>query len=141
MDMKMSSEHNEDVLLHHVILPRVLPQKKTPRLYETEFNLMKIMVTNVKNLAQYIPSKTVELFERLHRVHMMCTKENISEEIKALQPGDTFAMFVRLQHTGLMIHVPSTENVNNVQNVIVSTIPNLHPVEIYSHESDFEVIS
>lgn len=49
-------------------------------------------------------------------------------------------MFVRLQHTGIMIHVPSNEEIDNVKNVIVSTIPTIHPGEIYSHDSDYEVI-
>lgn len=140
VDMKLSYEHDEDVLLHHVILPRVLPQEKSPRLYETEMDLMVKMVENVKNLVKFLPPKTFELFQCLHRVHMMHTKENISNEIKTLKPGDTFAMFVRMQCTGLMIHVPLTENVDDVQNVVVSTIPNLHPDEIYNHDSDFEVI-
>lgn len=139
--MKLTIKHDEDVLLHHVILPRVLPQEKSPHLYDVEFNLMIKMVQNVEDLAEFIPPKTVELFQRLHRVHTMCTKETISREINALQPGDTFAMFVRLQYSGFMIHVPLNENVNDVQNVIVSTIPNLHPDEIYNHETDYEVFS
>lgn len=135
----MREIRNEDVLLDHVILPRVLPQTKTPNLYETEFDLMKKMVENVENLSNFIPTKTVEMFQRLKRVHEMRTKEDISKEINALCPGDTFAMFVRFQHTGFMIHVPSTEAINNVRNVVVSTIPNLHPDQVYESNGDFEV--
>lgn len=54
--------------------------------------------------------------------------------------GDTFAMFVRLQHTGIMIHVPSNEKIGDIKNVIVSTIPTIHPGVIYDHDSDYEVI-
>ena len=139
MGLKKSFEPGDDELLHHVILPRVLPQQKSPRLYKTEMDLLMKMVQNVENLKEFLPAKTVEFFQRLHRVHAICTKENISREISALQPGDTFAMFVRLQHTALMIHVPLNEQINNVQNVIVSTLSNLHPDEIYKHDSDFEV--
>lgn len=140
VDMTLSYEHKEDVLLHHVVLPRYLPQERSPNLYDVELDLMSKMAKNVEDLSDFIPSKTVELFQRLQRVHTMCTKETISREINALQPGDTFAMFVRLQHTGFMVHVPKTETVDNVQNVIVSTIPNLHPVDIYQHDTDYEVI-
>lgn len=124
-----------DVILHHVLLPRVLPQEKSPKLYEVELNLMTQMVKNVVNLVKCgIPSKTVELFRSLHEVHMKCNKENISKAINSLQPGDTFAMFVRLQHTGIMIYKKDS------QNIIVSTIPSLHPEKIYKHDSDYEVI-
>lgn len=138
--MELSIAHNEDELLEHIILPRILPQEKSSMLYKTELELMKKMVENVENMADIIPLKTVELFQRMQRVHMICEKGNVSQEINALRPGDTFAMFVRLQHTAIMIHVPSNEKINDVQNVIVSTIPTLHPGEIYKHDSDFEVI-
>lgn len=141
VDMKLSSDPNQDDLLYHVILPRVLPQEKSPRsLYHTELDLMLKMVANVEDLSDSIPLKTVELFQRLRRVHMTLTKENISREIKDLNPGDTLAMFVRFQHTGLMIHVPMNEQCDDIKNVIVSTIPNLHPNEIYKHYTDFKVI-
>ncbi|XP_031635809.1 uncharacterized protein LOC116348812 isoform X2 [Contarinia nasturtii] len=138
VDMEMNNVRDEDVLLDHIILPRVLPQTKPRYLYDTEIDLMKKMVKNVEKMSEFIPRKTVEMFQRLQRVHMMLTKENISKEINELCPGDTFAMFVRFQHTGFMIHVPSTEAINNVQNVIVSTIPNLHPDQVYKHDTDFE---
>lgn len=73
---------------------------------------------------------------------MTCTKENIAHEINKLRPGDTFAMFVRMQHTVLMIHVPLNESSDDVQNVIVSTFSwNLHPGQTNNHESVFEVNS
>lgn len=138
--MEMSNKRAYDELLEHIILPRILPQEKSSKLYETEHELMSTMVKNVECMANVIPSKTVEFFQRLHRVHMICSKENISREINSLNPGDTFALFVRLQHTAIMIHVPSNEKINDVKNVIVSTIPTLHPGEIYKHDSDYEVI-
>lgn len=54
--------------------------------------------------------------------------------------GDTFAMFVRQQHTGIMIHVPSNEKIDDINNVIVSTIPAIRPSVVYNHNSDYEVI-
>lgn len=139
VNMKLNSEHDHDDLLYHVILPRVLPQEKSTSLYKTECDLMLKMVANVESLTDFIPPKTLELFQRLYRVHTTCTKESISREIRDLRPDDTFAMFVRFQHTGFMIHVPSDEKENDVKNVIVSTISNLHPDEIYKHYTDFEV--
>lgn len=131
----------QDLLMHHIVLPRILPQQKSPHLNQTEHDLMKDMVETVKNLSSWIPSKTVEMFNRLYKVHTECTSENVSTQINELEPGDTFAMFVRFQRCAIMIHVPPEERVNNVQHVIVATIPgSLHPSEIYEHESDIEVI-
>lgn len=85
--MKLAKRHKEDELLEHIILPRILPQEKSPKLYDTELDLMRKMVEVVENTANVIPTKTVELFQRLHSVHMNCTKENISQTINALRPG------------------------------------------------------
>lgn len=138
--MRLAVKHDEDELLDHIVLPRVLPQEKSSKLYGTELDLMRRMVENIECMAHVIPPKTVELFQRLHRVHMVRTKENVAQEINDLRPGDTFAMFIRLQHTAIMIHVPSNEKIDDVQNVIVSTIPTLQPDTIYKHDSDFNVI-
>lgn len=141
--MELAIKNVEDELLEHIILPRVLPQEKSRKLYDTEMSLMNKMVENVETMAHVIPAKTVELFQRLHSVHMDRTKENVSRHINNLHPGDTFAMFVRFQHTALMIYVPPNENdVDDVKNVIVSTITNLHPDEIYNDKPgiDFMVI-
>lgn len=134
VNMKLCFQHDEDVLLHHVILPRVLPQEESESLYQTEIDLMRKMVKTVKDLDTFLPSKTVEFFERLERTHLQCTKENISHEINELRPGDTFAIFMSFERTTFMIHVPLDGHNNDVQNVIVSTFP------IYMQENDFEVI-
>lgn len=143
VDVDMNSDPNlteHDSLMQHIILPRKLPQKKSPYLYATEFEIMNQMVKTVESLSSWIPPKTVEMFQRLQRVHSECTPETISNEINALQPGDTFAMFVRFQFCAFMIHVPKKEQVNDVQNVIVASIPgSLHPSEIYKHDSDIKV--
>lgn len=140
VSMRLAVKHDEDELLDHIVLPRVLPQEKSSKLYETELDLMRRMVENIESMAHVIPPKTVELFQRLHRVHMVRTKDNVAQEINDLRPGDTFAMFIRLQHTAIMIHVPSNEKIDDVQNVIVSTIPTLQPDKIYKHDSDLNVI-
>lgn len=138
-DMRSSLEE-QDSLMHHIILPRVLPQSKSPYLYETEFVLLKQMVESVEILKEWIPLETVKLFRCLKTIHPKGTPQTVSTAINNLGPGDTFAMIVRFQHCGIMIHVPLTEKAGNIQNVIVATFPNLHPNEIYAHESDIEVI-
>lgn len=128
-----------EALLQHVILPRELPQEKSSHLYTTEFDLMNQMVKNVENLAGWIPSKTVQMFRRLRSIHAECTPENISLAISSLEPGDTFAMFIRPQFCAIMIHVPANER-PDVQNVIVASVTgSLHPKEIYQHDSDIKV--
>lgn len=135
----MNYQHDEDEQLHHVLLPRVLPSEKG-NLYKTEFILMNQMVNNVESLTDFLPSQTVKLFQSIRRIHTERSPTLISNEIRALKPGDTFAMFVRFQHNTIMIHVPPNENAENIQNAIVATIPGaLHPNEIYKHESDMEV--
>lgn len=60
VDTKLSTEHEQDVQLHHVILPRDLPQKMLPNLYGTEIDLMLNMVQTVQSLVKLISPKTVE---------------------------------------------------------------------------------
>lgn len=139
MDFDISYTHKEDVQLHQVLLPRVLPQEKGD-LFKVEHDLMDLMAKSVEKLAKLLPSKTVKLFRSLQKVHTERTPIIVSNEINALGPGDTFAMFVRFQHSMIMIHIPSDEISNNIQNAIVATIPgSLHPNEVYNHESDMEV--
>lgn len=85
--MILAKKHSNDELLDHIILPRVLSQEKSSKLYDTELELMKKMVETVENMANSIPPKTVELFQRLYDVHMNCTKENVSHVISSLAPG------------------------------------------------------
>lgn len=141
---ELDSQETWECLLNHVILPRVLPQTKPRSFQETE--LMVKMVNNVENLAKYkfMPPKTVELFKRLKRIHFECTPAVISEEINKLRPGDTFAMFVRRQNNAFIIYAPPVKDRNATipQNVIVATfLGNLHPCEIYKHDSDVQVNS
>lgn len=140
-DAESDSQEIRDNLLNHIILPRVLPQDKPERFIELK--LMTHMIENVEDLANCLPEKTVELFRRLKRVHHECSPIVISEEIKSLRPGDTFAMFVRRQNTVFMIYMLPNEDINNrsAQNVILSTFPaTLHPNQIYATESDIKVI-
>lgn len=126
--------------MHHVILPRVLPQQKSRFLFSTELELLNRMVKNVEHLAESLPPKTVDLFRRLQRVHTECTPQVVSTEINKLRPGDTFAMFVRFQYCAIMIHVPDDEQVDDIQNVIEATFPGcVHPREIYTYDGDIEV--
>lgn len=132
---------DEDTQLYHVLLPRVLPQENCD-LYKTEHDLLNEMVENVKSLSHCLPQKTVKLFQSMQKVHTENTRtpEIIANEINALEPGDTFAMFVRFQFCAIMIHIPSDEKPGNIQNAIVATIPgSLHPNEVYKYDNDIEV--
>lgn len=132
---KRSPQQLREDLLKHVLLPRVLPQEKSANLHGDEMNLMSVMVDNVERMAEYLPKNTVGMFQRLRRIQQMRTGECIANEIKALQPGETFAMFVRRQNCAFMVHKTATG-----KDVIVATFPgNLHPKEVYGHRSDIEV--
>lgn len=139
MDFDVSYKRKEDVQLHHVLLPRVLPKERGD-LYQVEHDLMTLMVRTMENLSESLPSKTMKLFQTLEKVHTERTPIIVSNEINALGPGDTFAMFVRFQHSMIMIHVPSNKNSDNIDNAVVATFPgSLHPNEVYNHNSDMEV--
>lgn len=139
--VKLDPQETQDILLKHVILSRHLPQEKT-RITDVGVELMNRMIENVENWAECLPMKTVELFRRIKRVSLECTKEIISEEIDDLQAGDTFAMYVRRQNCVILIHaLPDADLIDeHTPNIIVATFPgSLHPSEVYAHESDVEV--
>lgn len=96
------------------------------------------MVQNVENLAEYIPASTMKMCRSLSKVHRNRTSVIVSQEIKGLQPGDTFAMFIRRQNCGIMIHMQS--NPQTESKVTVATFPGkLRASSVYGHASDSEV--
>lgn len=140
---KSRSKEEWDSLINDVVLPRVLPEQKSRYFNKLKLDLMLQMVANIENSSEWIPSKTVDLFKSLKKVQKSCTPSIIADEINALQPGDTFAMFVHRQNCAIMVHMPEdqTHQAEGIQKVIVATFPgNLLSGEIYKHESDAEVI-
>lgn len=71
----------QNILLQHVILPRVLSQKQQS--FSNEQKLIGQMIKNVENIAAFLPQKTVEMMERLKRVNKECTPELISQQIRS----------------------------------------------------------
>lgn len=146
-DKNPTPQRKQDMLLQHVILPRYLPQKKSIHFHPTELQLMNEMVQNVVNFSGKIPSQTVKLFANLWETHneSIPNPTTVTTQINALQSGHSFAMFVRRQNCMFVVHAPANhENAANTapQKVIVATFPgNLHPDEVYNHDSDIEVNS
>lgn len=141
-DSDLNSLDKWDSILTHVILSRFLPQEKE-RFTDTGTALMNLMIENVENLDEWLPTKTVELFDRMKRVNGECTKKVVSEEIEDLESGDTFAMYVRRQNCVIMIHALADADLTDehTPNVIVATFPgSLHPNDVYKFESDIEVM-
>lgn len=131
-----------EYLLYHIVLPRVLPQKKSNDFEHHELLLLSRLNDVIKDCSEWIPLATVRLFNSLKTTHMNRTADFVSKEIRALQPGDTFAMFVRRQNCGLMIYMPIDGNTqaDKQETVVVTTFPgNLHIKEIYQHQSDIKV--
>lgn len=85
-DVEAESQETLEILLNHVFFPRVLPEQKTQHIYDEK--IMIKMVENVEHLSEWLPQKTVEMLQRLKRVHLECTKSTISEEINDLEPGE-----------------------------------------------------
>lgn len=139
---QLSPLQKQNILLNHIILPQFLPATTSPRFHQTELKLFDEMFNTVMDLSHSIPKETVALFKSMHKIHHKLTPANVSREINALQPGDTFAMFVRRQNCAFIVHVPAGDAVVNgkPQNAIVATFPGrLHPNEVYKAESDIEV--
>lgn len=136
-------------MINHVLLPRFLPQQRSPELHEHEISLLKEMVQTIETMEDSLPPSTVRLFQSMQKVHVMCTATDVCDEIKKLTPGETFAMFIRRQNTAFMVHMPESGRAKSKNSkakpdksttVIVSTFPgNIHPNEIYTHPSDLEV--
>lgn len=137
MDSDNKELENQNKILHHVVLSRILPP------LENELELVQQMIESVENVATWIPDKTVELFQRMKRLNLEPTEDAVSNEIDGLKPGDTFAMIIRRQYAVIMIHLLPDANIQDEQahNVIVATFQSsVHPKFIYEHDSDLEVI-
>lgn len=142
-NVELSRLDKQNILLNHIILPHFLPQTDSPQFYQSELQLFDEIFKSVMDLSKNIPSKTVALFKSMHNIYHNLNAMNVSQEINALRPGDTFAMFVRRQNYAFMVYVPSDERIvhGKPQNAIVATFPGrLHPSEVYKYESDIEVI-
>lgn len=129
-----------NILLNHVVLPRVLPQEKSRFIHEREIVMQ--LVETVENVSERLPMETVEMMDRLKRVTREYTGGVVSEIINELEPGDSFSMFVRRQNTTIMFYIPKAgdNTTEEPQNIIVATfMGTLHPREIFKHESDIEV--
>lgn len=148
----MSLDHDNELqkrfesLLHHIVLPRVLPNGKSPDYEKIELMLLARMADAVDKCSEWIPSATVRFFERLKRIHNQIPGKpiptEVCSEINAIHPGEMFGMFVRRQNTAFMIEMPNNQNNANkeMNTVIVTTFPgNLHPKEIYSYSRDLTV--
>lgn len=135
-------QQKQDMLLQHVILPRLLPQQKSRHLHQIELQLMQNMTENILKLREKIPSETVELFANFWKIHdeAIPKQSAVMARIKALRSGKSFAMFVRRQNCMFVIHAPRTKNAEVPEEVIIATFPgNLHPDEVYHYDSDIEV--
>lgn len=141
-EVEKEAPDKKTLLMNHILLPRSLPREKYDS-HETDLDLMNKMIDNVQKLTYYLPSKTVHLLEKLQEIYLNCTPQAVTQAINALGPDDTFVMFLKIENCAIMFHVPSNESVNNVQNVIIATIPgSLDASEIYENiNNDIEVIS
>lgn len=126
-------------LLNHIVLPRYLPQNRSPEYITEELELLKRMVENVESLSEVIPINTLQMMRSLADVHLKPYPKTIKRNISNLQSGGTFAMFVRSQNCALLIYM-MPEAPADSDNIVVATFPGkLHPKEVYGNPSDLEV--
>lgn len=123
-------------LLIDVVLPRHIPYEKDTSHFGQELQMLCRMREAVHGLATYLPDETVRMFETFERVHLANSADVTAEEIDQLQPGSTFAMFVRRQNLGFMCYRPK----DGAESVIVSTFhTRLAAGQVYSYPLDVEV--
>lgn len=141
----LKSSSNADAmlenLLNQIVLPRHLPQNRSPNFCAEELELLKRMVDNVESLSESVPANTLQMMRTLADVHFKPYPKTIKKNINDLQPGETFAMFVRAQNCALVIHMLSDAPADS-ENIVVATFPGkLHPREVYrGNLSDLEVL-
>lgn len=141
-------------LLIDVVLPRYIPPDCVTDKYERNIALVYRMQETIHSLAEWLPVKTVEMFDTFARVNHTMEPANIANELTNLQPGSTFAMFVRRQHMGFICHRPSVanesmetcsvesanESTNTTEKVIVATFHTRIPAtQLYQNSVDLEV--
>lgn len=128
-------QERHETLLNHIVLPRFLPQVKSEEFHSEELELLRRMVDNVHSFDDSIPANTMAMLDSMVHIHRNRTENTVSAEINRLEPGRTFAMFIRQQNCTLMIQMQG-----NANDVIVATFPGkLHPNKIYGNPSDIEV--
>lgn len=145
-NLNLEQEDEKDLenhLLNHVFLPRFLPQTKHNESYEHELVLIQRMVELIDVQDEWIPTATIEMLRNLKNIQEECLPEHIFEQINALTPGKTFAMFVMSQNCMFVIHMPSNDarkEPNETTTVIVATFPgNFDPKIINTTIGDYEV--
>lgn len=135
-------ENFESDLLNHVLLPRFLPQMRDRKLYDHGVELLQRMVDLIGVEDELIPISTIEMMRTLNKIQTNCVPEAISEEINALTPGKTFAMFVKRQNCAIVIYMPPQEinEPNEETTLIVATFHGSYSPKLVNETvDDFEV--
>lgn len=131
-------------LLNHIILPRYIPPNANDDYDLTEATFLTRMDIAMSSISEWLPSGTTKMFSSFVAVHQMRTPQPIIDGIKNLQPGCTFAMYVRCQNTVFMCHMPAdvviVDKPNETTPIIVATFPGrIGTRHVYSHPLDMEV--
>lgn len=101
-----------------------------------ELELLKRLTKSVESLSNFIPANTLEMMRSLVDVHVSVKPNTIEDKLSNLQPGETFAMFVRSQNCAISFHRDPEEP----EDIIVTTFPGkVHPKEVYNHVGDLVV--
>lgn len=128
-------------LLNHVILPRSLPKELPENALNDEMVLIAKMTEAVISCTGWIPERIVRNFQRFKRTHSNLIGKTVSQEIDALEPGDTFAVLVKGQQCVFIVHMPLCErDVYGTKMVQIGTFPSTPPLkEIYKCSGDLQV--
>lgn len=135
----LESQKTHERLLNHIVLPRYQPQTRSPNFPAEELKLLERMVQSVESLSSFLPLNTLKMARSLAAVHLNLTPSTVTNEINNLQPGETFAMFVRMQNCAIIFHMLANAKANSEELVVVTFPGKLHPKEVYTNPSDLEV--
>lgn len=144
-------------LVAHVVLPRGISNKILRDNHQQDLTLIARMTETIESSVDFIPHRILTTFRRFQKVHVNRSPIEMSNQIKHLEPGDTFGMLVRNQKRVLMIHRPKCKVVLNDSDssktsvdqsqssdesemVTIASFPSaIDPKDIYSHSSDLQV--
>lgn len=129
-------------LLNHIISPRYIANDVSDNLSTQEAALLTRMEEIICSEKSWVPLETEQLFRAFVRTYQ--SNGDVGEilnGLNSLEPGHTFAMYVREQKTVFMCHTPpnnvtmNNNGVDEVNQVIVATfaVQCVNAKDIYAH--------
>lgn len=123
-------EGNFKAMVEHVFLPRKLSPSFNPlKVVDHESSMLALLSDVVNHLASILPKEARQLINMMAELQLdsELNIENVSQAIKALQPGNMLGLYIRQQNCGWLLYSPPEAA---SKQVVVSTFPASLPNEV-----------